>query len=139
MLVYVLRISTPHADNISVFQCQDDAIMALHDYVVGEWDEGLADQFGPCEDHSCKALIDLYFETMDTALDPEFYTLTETTLRLSLETYDRPSCAASEILAMLRLALRALNTAPRFRVDDTDSYAIASQIQRLINTTNAKE
>lgn len=32
----------------------------------------------------------------------------------------------------LRLALRALNTAPRFRVDETDSYRIAAQVSALI-------
>jgi hypothetical protein len=31
-----------------------------------------------------------------------------------------------------KLALRALNTAPRFRVGDTDSYAIAARIGQAL-------
>jgi hypothetical protein len=34
----------------------------------------------------------------------------------------------------LELALRALNTAPRFRVGDTDSYAIAARIEAVLAT-----
>jgi hypothetical protein len=33
-----------------------------------------------------------------------------------------------------KLALRALNTAPRFRVGDTDSYAIASRIEEVLQS-----
>ncbi len=32
----------------------------------------------------------------------------------------------------LKLALWALNAAPRFRVDDTDSYAIAGRIEEML-------
>lgn len=40
--------------------------------------------------------------------------------------------AAPEMLDALRLALRALNTAPRFRVHETDSYAIARKIETVL-------
>jgi hypothetical protein len=36
------------------------------------------------------------------------------------------------LLAALRLAQRALNTAPRFRVGETDSYKIASIVDAAI-------
>lgn len=42
---------------------------------------------------------------------------------------------SSTLLEALRLAQRALNTAPRFRVGDTDSYAIAAQVDRAISAT----
>lgn len=37
----------------------------------------------------------------------------------------------------LRLALRALNTAPRFRVDGTDSYRIAARISAVIKDSGS--
>jgi hypothetical protein len=42
--------------------------------------------------------------------------------------------AAPEMLEALVLAQRALNTAPRFRVGDTDSYAIAAIVDTAIAT-----
>jgi hypothetical protein len=46
--------------------------------------------------------------------------------------------AAPELLEALLLAQRALNTAPRFRVGDTDSYKIAAQVDKAIKATNAR-
>lgn len=43
--------------------------------------------------------------------------------------------AAPELLAALRLAQRALNTAPRFRVGDIDSYQIASIVDQAVALT----
>ena len=40
--------------------------------------------------------------------------------------------AAPELLKALLLAQGALNTAPRFRVGDTDSYKIAAQVDEAI-------
>ena len=40
--------------------------------------------------------------------------------------------AAPAMLAALRLAQTALNTAPRFRVGETDSYGIASIVDKAI-------
>jgi hypothetical protein len=40
--------------------------------------------------------------------------------------------AAPAMLEALRLAQSALNTAPRFRVGDTDSYQIAAQVDHAI-------
>jgi hypothetical protein len=40
--------------------------------------------------------------------------------------------AHDEFIAALKLALQALNTAPRYRVDDTDSYRIASAIEAAL-------
>jgi hypothetical protein len=40
--------------------------------------------------------------------------------------------AAPKLLDALRLAQRALNTAPRFRVGDTDSYQIAAEVDEVL-------
>ena len=45
--------------------------------------------------------------------------------------------AAPAMLDALRLAQRALNTAPRFRVDDTDSYRIAATVDNVIAKATA--
>ena len=45
---------------------------------------------------------------------------------------------APELLEALRLALTALNTAPRFNVDKTTSYNIAGQIEKLIKKVEDK-
>ena len=37
-----------------------------------------------------------------------------------------------ELIAALRLAQQALNTAPRFRVGDTDSYQIAARVDTAL-------
>jgi hypothetical protein len=42
--------------------------------------------------------------------------------------------AAPAMLEALRLAQTALNTAPRFRVGETDSYAIASIVDEAVTT-----
>jgi hypothetical protein len=42
------------------------------------------------------------------------------------------SVALHELFEALRLAQSALNTAPRFRVGDTDSYKIAAVVDRAI-------
>ena len=42
------------------------------------------------------------------------------------------AAAAPDMLKALLMAQRALNTAPRFRVGDTDSYKIASQVDSAI-------
>ncbi len=40
--------------------------------------------------------------------------------------------AHGNLVSQLRLALRALTATPRFRVDHTDSIAIASEIRRVL-------
>lgn len=40
--------------------------------------------------------------------------------------------SAPKMLEVMKLALTALNTAPRFRVGETSSYAIASEIERTL-------
>ena len=45
--------------------------------------------------------------------------------------------AAPAMLEALRLAQSALNTAPRFRVGDTDSYKIAAQVDKAIKAATA--
>lgn len=50
----------------------------------------------------------------------------------------RLATAAPVLLAALLLAQRALNTAPRFRVGDTDSYKIAAQVDEAIKATNTR-
>ena len=49
----------------------------------------------------------------------------------------RLASAAPELLEALRLAQSALNTAPRFRVGDTDSYKIAAQVDKAIAEADA--
>jgi hypothetical protein len=44
----------------------------------------------------------------------------------------RRRLAAPDLLETIKLPLHALNTAPRFRVGDTDSYAIVSRIEAVI-------
>lgn len=46
--------------------------------------------------------------------------------------------AAPALLDALRLAQRALNAAPRFRVGDTDSYKIAAQVDQAIETASTR-
>jgi hypothetical protein len=48
------------------------------------------------------------------------------------------STTTPKMLAALLLAQRALNTAPRFRVGDTDSYQIAAQVDDAIRAATAK-
>ncbi len=45
--------------------------------------------------------------------------------------------AHHELVAILKLALEALNTARRFRVNGTDSYAIASRIDAVLKRVEA--
>ena len=44
--------------------------------------------------------------------------------------------AAPALLEALMLAQKALNAAPRFRVGDTDSYHIATQVDEAIKATS---
>lgn len=46
--------------------------------------------------------------------------------------------AAPELLAACRQSVNALNIAPRFRVGDTDSYAIASTLGRVISKAEGR-
>ena len=43
-----------------------------------------------------------------------------------------------DFVAALKLALEALNTAPRFRVNDTDSYKIASAIEAALKKAEVR-
>lgn len=49
----------------------------------------------------------------------------------------RLATAAPVMLEALRLAQRALNTAPRFRIGDTDSYKIAARVDQAITEATA--
>jgi len=42
-----------------------------------------------------------------------------------------------DLIDALRLAQRALNTAPRFRVGDTDSYRIAAKVDAALARVTA--
>ena len=48
------------------------------------------------------------------------------------------AAAAPTMLEALLLAQRALNTAPRFRVGDTDSYKIAARVDEAVKATNTR-
>jgi len=47
------------------------------------------------------------------------------------------SAALAELVDALRFAQRALNAAPRFRVDDTDSYRIAALVDAALARAEA--
>lgn len=55
-------------------------------------------------------------------------------LQRRLRLYD----AADELLDACRQSVNALNIAPRFRVGDTDSYAIASTLGRAISKAEGR-
>jgi hypothetical protein len=66
------------------------------------------------------------------------YGTTRKAIDLSYEGPNRQILAAAPtMLEALLLAQRALNTAPRFRVGDTDSYKIAAQVDEAIKAANA--
>ena len=68
----------------------------------------------------------------DVCNNPDIYTDQE-------QANARLITAAPAMLDALRLAQRALNAAPRFRVGDTDSYKIAAQVDAAIKAaTNAR-
>jgi hypothetical protein len=74
-------------------------------------------------------------------LDAEGSKLFDTNEDLPSEIQEANAClatAAPALLEALLLAQSALNTAPRFRVGDTDSYKIASLVDKAINATNAR-
>ncbi len=76
-------------------------------------------------DESCIASVPLWEDDDDTsALRMEAYANAAFMVR---------ACNAHhDLVATLNLALEALNTARRFRVNDTDSYAIASRIDAAL-------
>jgi hypothetical protein len=47
--------------------------------------------------------------------------------------------AAPRMLEVMKLALTALNAAPRFRVGETTSYAIASEVERTLRAATDGE
>lgn len=94
-------------------------------YGKGEPSKGCFDVPWTCE--SCKAkgveVNDLEF--MENRI----------TARLSDKTI--PQELVPEVLAVLDACMSALNTAPRFKVGDTDSYDIAAKLSRLIRNLEA--
>jgi hypothetical protein len=71
------------------------------------------------------------FEILDANQDKVFDTNEDTPPELQ-EANARLATAAPVMLETLRLAQRALNTAACFRVGDTDSYQIATRVDRAI-------
>lgn len=61
----------------SLHATRADAMIHLHDYVVGEWDEGLEEEHGDVQVLNHDDAVDFYFETYATALDVETYELEE--------------------------------------------------------------
>lgn len=68
----------------------------------------------------------------DIRADEKLFSTNEDLPPETQEANARLIAAAPEMLEALQLALRALNTAPRFRVGDTNSYAIASRIEAVL-------
>jgi hypothetical protein len=71
------------------------------------------------------------FEIFDAEGDKLFDTNEDMPAEIQ-EANVRLATAALAMLEALRLAQRALNTAPRFRVGDMDSYQIAAQVDNAI-------
>ena len=73
--------------------------------------------------------------------DAEGNKVFDTNENLPCETQEanaRLATAASEMLGALLLTQRALNTAPRFRVGDADSYKIAAQVDAAIKAASTR-
>jgi hypothetical protein len=92
-------------------------VWTLYGHIQGEGVESIGD-FG-----TEKAAEEIYFRIVGQPFTGS-YRLTAARLRLMH--------AASGLLEALRLAQRALNTAPRFRVGDTNSYDIAAIVDKAI-------
>ena len=78
------------------------------------------------------------FEVFDAEQNKIF----DTNEDLPSEVQEANACLASaapKLLAALELAQQALNTAPRFRVGDTDSYKIAATVDRAIAEATASK
>jgi hypothetical protein len=74
-------------------------------------------------------------------LDAEQNKIFDTNEDMPSEIQEANAClaaAAPGLLEALVLAQRALNTAPRFRVGDTDSYKIAAPVDKAIKITNTR-
>jgi hypothetical protein len=83
---------------------------------------------------------DLWFEPYDDGMPVNEITVCDAggeELAAWLDEELRLRLAASDLLAALERAVDALNTAPRFRVGDTDSYDIASLCDRAIAQAKA--
>jgi hypothetical protein len=76
------------------------------------------------------------FEVFDAEGNKVFDTNEDTPAELQ-EANACLATAAPDMLEALRLAQSALNTAPRFRVGDTDSYKIAAVVDRAIAKTKS--
>jgi hypothetical protein len=73
--------------------------------------------------------------------DAEGKKIFDTNEDMPCEIQEANACLATAAPAMLEallLARRALNTAPRFRVGDTDSYKIAAQVDEAIKATSTR-
>ncbi len=81
---------------------------------------GDADDIDDCDGQDLAALV-------DTAGDEDY----SKSVTIDFEA-ERQRKAAPKLLAALLLAQTALNTAPRFRVGDTDSYKIATVVDAAI-------
>jgi hypothetical protein len=73
-----------------------------------------------------------------TAIAEAHAAIDEAAGTLTFTSRNEESPAAPAILEALRLAQRALNTAPRFRVGDTDSYKIAAIVDEAIREGTAR-
>ena len=93
-------------------------------HTPGPWeDNGNGLIYGQCSGDDDEAPF-----VADVCNDPNAYTGQE-------QANARLITAALKMLDALLLAQRALNTAPRFRVGDTDSYRIAAQVDAAIKAT----
>lgn len=81
MKVWILKLSTSSFETLEAYVDKASAQVALHDYVYGEWDDGLTEQYGDIEVLTHDGAIEAYFDAFGSAHDPEFYTLTETELQ----------------------------------------------------------
>lgn len=83
-------------------------------------------------EHMIEQRLDDKEDVLDGSTRVHHAHFVNTVEELAIARSDRPAPQCSDVIDVLKLALLALNTARRFKVDDTDSYAIASRIDDVL-------
>jgi len=101
MQTFLLAIKIDRTDSEleikhSLHRSRENAMIALHDYVRGEWDEGLTEQYGDVQILTHEDAVDHYFEAHADSLDTETYEIEE--LELEAPLLDEHERAAMEFI-----------------------------------------
>jgi len=83
-------------------------------------------------EHMIEKRLDDKDSVLDSSTRVHHAHFVNTVEELPIARSDRTEPHGSELIDVLKLALLALNTARRFKVDDTDSFAIASRINDVL-------